>query len=219
MELGNKLKNARMSASYTQEQAAELLGVSRQTISNWENDKTYPDIVSVIKMSDAYDISLDLLLKEEQKMSNYVTYLEESTNVVKSKKRLLKLIEMGIYLAVWSLAMLMFWFATQPDDAMGYSLLVFYLVLPVTTLNVSLFIGLDSGWGKGKWLMPLFFGVMYMLAEYGTFSLANMRAFDKFNVPEFGMIIPGVVISLIGMGIGSAIGYFSGRKVENNIRK
>lgn len=212
MELGNKLKNARTSASYTQEQAAELLGVSRQTISNWENDKTYPDIVSVIKMSDVYNISLDLLLKEDKKMSSYVSYLEESTNVVKSKKRLLKLLEVGIYLAVWSLALLMFWLGTQPDDAMGYSLLVFYLVLPIVTLNVSLFIGLDSGWGKGKWLMSLFFGVMYMLAGYGTFSLANMKSFHKFNSPEFGMIIPGLIISLIGMGIGSAIGYFSRRK-------
>ena len=124
----------------------------------------------------------------------------------------LKILQVGIYLAVWSIALLMFWFATQPDDAMGYSVLVFYLLLPIVTLNVSLFIGLDSGWGKGKWLMPLFFGVMYMLEGYGTFSLANMRSFDKFNIPEFGMIIPGAIISLVGMGIGSAIGYFSRKK-------
>ena len=38
-----------------------LLGVSRQTISNWENEKSYPDIISVIKMSECYDISLDYL--------------------------------------------------------------------------------------------------------------------------------------------------------------
>lgn len=67
----------------TQEQVAELLGVSRQTISNWENEKSYPDIISVIKMSECYDVSLDYLLKGE-KMKSYYDYLEESTNVVKS---------------------------------------------------------------------------------------------------------------------------------------
>ena len=72
MDIGVKIKNARIKANLTQEQAAETLGVSRQTISNWENEKTYPDIVSVVKMSDLYDISLDRLLKEEKPMSEYL---------------------------------------------------------------------------------------------------------------------------------------------------
>ena len=64
MDIGVKIKNARIKTNLTQEQAAEAIGVSRQTISNWENEKTYPDIVSVVKMSDLYDIILDRLLKE-----------------------------------------------------------------------------------------------------------------------------------------------------------
>ena len=48
MEIGSKLQGARANANLTQEQVAKALGVSRQTISNWENEKTYPDIVSVI---------------------------------------------------------------------------------------------------------------------------------------------------------------------------
>ena len=52
MDIGAKIKNARITAQLTQEQVAEELGVSRQTLSNWENGRTYPDIVSVIKMSD-----------------------------------------------------------------------------------------------------------------------------------------------------------------------
>lgn len=52
MDIGTKIKEARIAAQLTQEQVAESLGVSRQTMSNWENNKTYPDIVNVIKMSD-----------------------------------------------------------------------------------------------------------------------------------------------------------------------
>ena len=66
-DIGSKIKAARLEKKLTQEQVAELLGVSRQTISNWENEKSYPDIISVIKMSDYYEASLDYLLKGEQK--------------------------------------------------------------------------------------------------------------------------------------------------------
>ena len=66
MEIGYKIKSARKEAGMTQEQAAEALGVSRQTVSNWENNRSYPDIISVIKMSDLYSVSLDHLLKEQK---------------------------------------------------------------------------------------------------------------------------------------------------------
>ena len=68
MEIGNIIKDARKKSSMTQEEAAEKLCISRQTISNWENGKTLPDIVSVIKMSDLYQISLDELLKGDTRM-------------------------------------------------------------------------------------------------------------------------------------------------------
>ena len=64
MEIGAKLRQARIAAGLTQEQTAEALGVSRQSISNWENEKNYPDIVSVVRLSDLYAVSLDALLKE-----------------------------------------------------------------------------------------------------------------------------------------------------------
>ena len=68
MEIGEKLKNSRMNAGMTQEQIAEQINVSRQTISNWENGKSLPDVISLIKISDLYQISLDDLLKGDSKM-------------------------------------------------------------------------------------------------------------------------------------------------------
>lgn len=97
MEIGKKLKNARMSSGLTQECVAEELEVSRQTISNWENEKSYPDIVSVIKLSDLYSVSLDELLKGDIKM---MEHLEESTNVVKSNRKLIGAILANIAFAV-----------------------------------------------------------------------------------------------------------------------
>lgn len=201
--IGQKIQTARKDIGLTQEQAAEVLDVSRQTISNWENNKFYPDIISVIRMSEIYDVSLDYLLKGEKPMSNYYDYLEESINVVKSNTKRGKLILVMSYTVIWAIAMIAFWFFTSDDGAMGYSLMYLWIILPVTTLVVSLFIGKNDYWGKLKWLTAPIMGVMYMLAEYGTFSMANNIAFHKVNAPEWGMILIGAIISAIGIALGS----------------
>lgn len=205
MDIGMKMKNARLNVGLTQEQVAEALGVSRQTISNWENNKTYPDIISVIKISDLYDASLDHLLKEESSMSNYMEYLEESTNVVRSREKLVKVILISVYLAIWAIAIIFFWFFTTPSDAMGYALIYLWFLLPVITCIISALIGLNNCWGRYKWFLTVGLGIMYMLAEFATFGASKMISTHRFDNFEFGMMLGGVVHSGIGMGIGSVI--------------
>ncbi len=214
MNIGLKLKSARIKANLTQEEVADALGVSRQTISNWENEKTYPDIISVLKMSDLYRISLDLLLKGEDEMSNYFDYLENSTNTVKSNNRKAITILVSAYFAIWAFAIMVFWLFTSGSDAMGYSLVYLWILLPITTFMFSLIIANNDYFGKWKWLSAPAFGVMYMLADYATFSAANMTSFDKFNVPNFWMIIAGAIISAIGLTIG-----YTSRRIKKHRSK
>ncbi|TPR12352.1 helix-turn-helix domain-containing protein [Apilactobacillus timberlakei] len=72
MKFGERLRKARQDKNLTQDTVAKHMIVSRQTISSWENEKTYPDITSLIKLSEYYDISLDLLLKEDNGMREYL---------------------------------------------------------------------------------------------------------------------------------------------------
>jgi transcriptional regulator with XRE-family HTH domain len=67
-DLGEKLKVSRIEKSLTQLQVSESLNVSRQAVSNWETNKNYPDIVSIVLLSQLYNISLDELLKGEKGM-------------------------------------------------------------------------------------------------------------------------------------------------------
>lgn len=97
MEIGIKLKNARISSGFTQEKVAEEIQVTRQTISNWENERSYPDIISIIKLSDLYSISLDELLKGDAEM---MKHLDESTDVVSSNKKLLSAIGLNVILLI-----------------------------------------------------------------------------------------------------------------------
>ena len=97
MEIGKKLKEARIASGLTQEQVADKINVSRQTISNWENEKSYPDIIDRIDMSNLYSISLDEILKGDDKL---MEHLETNTNVVKSNQKLVMAILLNILIVL-----------------------------------------------------------------------------------------------------------------------
>ena len=63
MELGNQMKKYRGEMKLSQDALAEKIYVSRQTISNWETEKNYPDVNSLIRMSEVFGVSVDVLLK------------------------------------------------------------------------------------------------------------------------------------------------------------
>ena len=63
MELGNQIKKYRSELQISQEQLADRIYVSRQTISNWENEKSYPDVNSLILLSEVFQTSIDKLIK------------------------------------------------------------------------------------------------------------------------------------------------------------
>lgn len=63
MELGTHIKQYRKELGISQDELAERIFVSRQSISNWENNKTYPDIHTLLLLSDVFSVSLDELIK------------------------------------------------------------------------------------------------------------------------------------------------------------
>lgn len=84
MNLGNKIQEIRKKNKMSQEEFAEIFNVTSQTISSWENSKSYPDIETLIKLSDKFDISLDILLKEDKVMVKKID--KERKNYKKIKK-------------------------------------------------------------------------------------------------------------------------------------
>ncbi|MEI5994321.1 helix-turn-helix domain-containing protein [Candidatus Enterococcus mansonii] len=68
MNIGKALKERRQKLNLTQQELAEKMHVSRQTISNWEVGRSYPDIESLIQLSDLFSISLDKLIKGDREM-------------------------------------------------------------------------------------------------------------------------------------------------------
>lgn len=65
MTLGEKIAKQRKEQNYTQEQLADILSVSRQSVSKWESDIAYPETDKLIKLGKLFDCSMDYLLKDE----------------------------------------------------------------------------------------------------------------------------------------------------------
>ncbi|WP_342507811.1 helix-turn-helix transcriptional regulator [Sporosarcina sp. FSL K6-2383] len=68
MEIGQEIKKRRTELNITQEELAKRLNVTRAAISNWEVGRNYPDIQLLVKLSDELNISLDQLLRGDEKM-------------------------------------------------------------------------------------------------------------------------------------------------------
>ena len=65
MNIGNEIKKHRAQMNISQEELAERVFVTRQTVSNWETEKSYPDIHSVLLLSQVFGTTVDALLKED----------------------------------------------------------------------------------------------------------------------------------------------------------
>ena len=74
---GKQIKMHRQEAELSQEELANRVYVSRQTISNWENDKSYPDVNSLVLLSEIFQISLDNLIKGDIGVMKEVIQKEE----------------------------------------------------------------------------------------------------------------------------------------------
>ena len=205
MDIGGKIKKSRTDAKITQEQAAQALGISRQTISNWENERSYPDIVSVLKMSDLYSVSLDYLLKGEGPMKDYLDYIEESTNTVKSKTRLSKLLLVLSYLVIWAFNIMASWRFSAGSITEAQAGGVQWLMLPAVTIILSLLIGKNNYWGKHKWLAPIGFGLMLMLSVYASYGMRESLNFNRVDLQTLSFFFIGMIASMIGLALGHAL--------------
>lgn len=97
MNLKEKLIKLRKDNNLTQDELAEKLYISRQTVSNWENGRTYPDIETLILISNKFNISLDDLLKTDKKV------VRDIDKKIKSHKKLTIIIILLIIILISSL--------------------------------------------------------------------------------------------------------------------
>ncbi|EJQ72748.1 conserved hypothetical protein [Bacillus mycoides] len=98
MNLGEQLKKLRESKGFSQEDVAKKIGVTRQAVYKWENDKSYPDIDNLILLSEMYNVTLDELIKGNQNFKEKIHIDEEDEDFEKEN-------EFGFYIGFGLLIM------------------------------------------------------------------------------------------------------------------
>ena len=115
-----------------------------------------------------------------------------------------------VYFIIWLISYAVF-FVIDPGDAMGYWIVAFWGVLPIAAIISSIFLGQNKTLNS-KALIPIgvYYGVMYMMAPYLTFKMANYHAQiaavrNGLPMPDIKLFLFGVLFFIIGYAIGRVI--------------
>ena len=203
MSIGRRLYQARVASGLTQEQAAEKLCVSRQTISNWENDKTVPDVVMAQRITAAYGIQMNTLFMDEASMN---AQYENSSRPISTRtgKERLRVVLLS-YLCVWLGCILFFWiFAQGGGFAAFYAIFIYYIIFHSASAVFAFLFGLLKTDMKSLFYLLLIFGLAHLLLPYFTFSVASGNT-DNFDFPSFCM---GLFLGFAGMLLGVLVRTF-----------
>lgn len=112
MIFADKLIQLRKKSGWSQEELAEQLGVSRQSVSKWEGAQSFPDIEKIVKMSQLFGVSTDYLLKEDEEEPSYIEIdetpkvrrvsMEEAGEFLSIKEKTAKWIALATFMCIIS---------------------------------------------------------------------------------------------------------------------
>lgn len=177
MDIGKKLKQHRTKLGYTQQEAAEKMHVTRQTISNWENERSYPDLQSVVRLSDIYEVSLDELLKGDNNMVQKVSNQER-------KK--------GVWIGIIPIIIVFYLLPALPQSPDGGGEVVILGMLVPTILFI---LNVFYAWIlKFTWKFSVVSSLLFIPV-----------IFIYFNLSAWGFVIAFMIISLLGNLVGFII--------------
>lgn len=129
MNFGEQIKSIRKKGNMTQEQFAIRLNVSRQAVSNWENDKNLPDIGMLILISDVFHVSLDSLIKGDDEMNNITEkVIKDGSETRRAKFNMITSIIGGVLLCIGILLLVIKGMSVEYIDANGILHENFFLV-------------------------------------------------------------------------------------------
>lgn len=192
MELAEQIKQRRIERGMSQEDLAERIYVSRQTISNWENDKTYPDVQSLLLLSVLFDTTVDELIKGDVKA------MEEIVNGKETYKAMTRWAMGGLAVVAVAVAMLVVGYGIL-DWGFAPSFIIFFLI-----------------WGIG---MAMLIQCERIKKRYDLVTYREILAFSKGETVDRDnpksrrarehRTVKAVAIMLVAAAIGAAIGWFT----------
>ena len=194
MTTGEKLQKLRKDNDYTQEELAEIMSVSRQSISKWESDIAFPETEKLIALSKLYHCSIDYLLNEDsaEKMGN-----NKGNKTPYNKKRLPLIIFTLAFLTIAEVIYLFGWFPIETSVTLptGYTSRV------IIHLNIYQMATMNEYSGANMFpAMLILTGVIiqglcvaYIFADSKSFSVTIKILNCVYSVFAFSVLVMGTI--------------------------
>ena len=209
MDIGSNICSARVRAGLTQERAAERLLVSRQTISNWENNKTIPDALQIQSICSEYGVNAEWLINDKTVDVQEPKLGKRDDEPFSLGANTLIFLTIG-YLGCWILCVLCFWLGGSSGAfALFYALVVLRILFPVATFVASVLLGFLNCYPLYRFFYIFGFGLMHSLLPYFTYSFANTILSGNFHALDIEQFFFGLCLSATGILFGWVIRFFS----------
>ena len=213
MILADKIIDLRKKNGWSQEELAEKLGVSRQSISNWEGAQSVPDMNRIIRMSEIFGVSTDYLLKDDvqlpeetrpealpvsAEMTARAVSMEEAASFLDYKNRVSGRIALGVMLCILSPVLLIamagaqeaMYLRVSENRAAGFGLVVLFVLVGIA---VALFV--TSGIAGNRFE---YFEKELIDTAYGVDGMVRERR-EKFRHTYTVQLTVGIVLCVISV--------------------
>lgn len=177
MSLGKRINQYRSAKSMSQGDLAELLGVSRQSISKWETDSSVPDLDKLVKLSDVFGVSLDDLVKgERESVAEQSPVQPQQIVLIQKEKTPARIVAAWLFFAL--AAVLFFGIAFAAGSLGGIFFAMPFMLLGLICLVVKKYTGLTVAWVL-YFMVDAFFlfatGIRWSLVRYTFQYEASMN--------------------------------------------
>ena len=191
-QIGQRIKQFRKQNGLTQEKLADYLGVTDKAVSKWERGESVPDVLTLVHLSEQFEITVNDLLQDPNELPGNPGTLEKAMTQV-SEKALKRKANKNIILAlsstlVWFVALFAFVLLSSFDFLDKYSCLLFFYAIPA---NAIVALSLRSAWRDFRWNKALISIIVWgsLLSIYVTILTAFGYSFWKL----FLLGIPGQI--------------------------
>ena len=213
MILADKIINERKKNGWSQEELAEMLDVSRQSVSKWEGAQSVPDLQKILKMAEIFGVSTDYLLKDElEPETGYLpaestiapegasvrrVSMEEASEFISLKKQILPKIGLGVFLCITSPVILIFLAGMSNAKLCGLSekaAVAIGLLFLFLQVGYAIYLFITNG---GRLSQYEFFEKGYFETEYGVDGMVKekLSAFESTNTKA---LTTGVLMCVLG---------------------
>ena len=201
MKFGEQIKKLRKDRNITQQEMADKLNISRQAISNWENDKNLPDLEMLITMSQVFQITLDELILGGTQMNNMTEKLIQDSSINTRIKMNLRGIQIGsTLLALGFISLIIGIFGPISMEnlfSMAFVTMMFCGIITFLVIGIKNITSLFGKRQNTKNAKIIAIGGILIVVGISIY-IASLTTNIIPGLPGFGAIALGIVFVIIG---------------------